>query len=430
MLRIVALLILLGGCGPVIDEHGSAGPGAAERFGEGTPVALGPRPQFLVNDMAPGPLRDELSACFDRAPVRSTFSIGHRGAPLQFAEHTRESYEAAYTMGAGMLECDVTFTRDHELVCRHAQNDLATTTNILLTPLARTCAVPFTPAVLDEHGQVAEPARAECLTSDLTLAEFRTLQGKMDSFDRAAQTPEQFVGGTASFRTELYAANGGTLMTHAESIALFDRLGVAMTPELKSPVVPMPHDGFTQAAYAQKLIDEYREAGIDPSRVFPQSFEIEDIRYWLRAAPEFGRQAVYLDDAGSPDDLPDAATLTAWRAEGIRIVGPPLFALLAAERGRIVPSAYAVAARAAGLDIIAWSLERSGPLGPGRNGFYYQTLDGAISRDGDVMRIVDVLARDVGVRGIFSDWPATVSFYAGCVPDLPGAAGGPRSRSE
>ena len=32
---------------------------------------------------------------------KSDFSIGHRGAPLQFPEHTRESYVAAAQMGAG-----------------------------------------------------------------------------------------------------------------------------------------------------------------------------------------------------------------------------------------------------------------------------------------------------------------------------------------
>ena len=42
-------------------------------------------------------------------------------------------------MGAGIVECDVTFTKDKELVCRHAQNDLHTTTNILATPLAAKC---------------------------------------------------------------------------------------------------------------------------------------------------------------------------------------------------------------------------------------------------------------------------------------------------
>jgi glycerophosphoryl diester phosphodiesterase len=30
------------------------------------------------------------------------------------------------------------------------------------------------------------------------------------------------------------------------------------------------------------------------------------------------------------------------------------------------------------------------------------------------MKVLDVLAQDVGIRGIFSDWAATVSFYASC----------------
>jgi glycerophosphoryl diester phosphodiesterase len=31
------------------------------------------------------------------------------------------------------------------------------------------------------------------------------------------------------------------------------------------------------------------------------------------------------------------------------------------------------------------------------------------------MRVIDVLAKDVGVRGVFSDWAAPVSFYASCM---------------
>ena len=31
------------------------------------------------------------------------------------------------------------------------------------------------------------------------------------------------------------------------------------------------------------------------------------------------------------------------------------------------------------------------------------------------MVMLDVLARDVGVRGVFSDWPATVTYYASCM---------------
>jgi glycerophosphoryl diester phosphodiesterase len=392
--------------------------GLPAQAGVPLPVELGPRPFFLVDDMADGPLKDRLQACARDTRVYrpSALSIGHRGAALQFPEHTRESYVAAARMGAGVVECDVTFTADHALVCRHAQNDLHTTTNILATPLAAKCSKPFSPAAFDSAGNLTKPASAECRTSDITLAEFKTLRGKMDASNPRARTVEEYLGGTPDFRTNLYAGpTSGTLMTHAESIALFRELGVQMTPELKTPVVPMPHDGFSQADFAQKMIDEYKAAGVPPQRVWAQSFLKDDILYWLQREPLFGRQAVYLDDANTVAELPDAAELAGYRADGIRIVAPPTFALLALDAGgRIVPSAYARDAREAGLDIITWTLERSGVLADGGNGFYYQTIDPAIQREGDVMNVIDVLVREVGVIGIFADWPATVSFYANC----------------
>jgi hypothetical protein len=57
-------------------------------------------------------------------------------------------------------------------------------------------------------------------------------------------------------------------------------------------------------------------------------------------------------------------------------------------------------AKAAGLDIITWTLERSGILADGNNGFYFQTYDAAISREGDLMRVIDALAKDVDSRRI------------------------------
>jgi len=271
-----------------------AGTLKSERGNARIRVQLGPRPYFLVNDMENGPyflvndmengpLKDKLLACADGPFKSSTFSIGHRGAAMQFPEHTRESYLAAARMGAGVIECDVTFTKDKELVCRHAQNDLHTTTNVLTVPeLAAKCVKPFTPATFDAGGKLLTAASAECRTSDITLAEFKTLRGKMDAFNPNAKTPEEFQGGTAGWRTQggtagwrtdLYAGpTSGTLMTHKESIELFKSLGVGMTPELKSPSVTMPFEGFTQEQYAQKLIDEYKAAGVPPRQVWPQSF--------------------------------------------------------------------------------------------------------------------------------------------------------------
>jgi glycerophosphoryl diester phosphodiesterase len=381
-------------------------PAAARPFA----AQVGPRPYYLVDQLADGELKQRLQSCEGQPVRRTRFSIAHRGAPLQFPEHTLESYLAAARMGAGILECDVAFTRDRELVCRHAQCDLHATTNILQTPLAAKCSVPFTPAA---DGQ---PARARCCTSDITLAEFKTLRAKMDGANPRATTLDDYLKGTPPWRTELYAATG-TLMTHKESIALFQRLGVDMTPELKVPEVPMPFEGrYTRQQYAQQLIDEYRQAGVPPERVWPQSFAIEDVQYWLDKEPAFGRQAVALAELNRPAELPAAiAALPGLKARGVRIVAPPIWVLLALDgQGRIVPSDYARAARAAGLDIITWSLERSGTLGDG-GGFFFQSVKPAIRGPGDTLRVLDVLASQVGVIGVFSDWPGTVSHYASCM---------------
>ncbi|MDP2255632.1 MAG: glycerophosphodiester phosphodiesterase family protein [Polaromonas sp.] len=377
-----------------------------------TNIQLGPRPFFLVAEMADSPLKARLQSCAN-GPFRKTdFSIGHRGAAMMFPEHTKESYEAAARMGAGIVECDVTFTKDKELVCRHAQNDLHTTTNILATPLAAKCTQPFTPFDAEKN----TPATAECRASDITLAEFKTLRGKMDAFNPKATTAQEFMGGTANWRTDLYSGpTSGTLMTHRESIALFKKLGVKMTPELKSASVAMPFDGFSQANYAQKMVDEYKAAKVPASQVFAQSFDKNDVLYWVKNEPAFGKQAVFLDDAEKVADLPSLEELKRYKQDGIQIVAPPIFALLDVKDGKLAASAYAKNAKQAGLGIIAWSLERSGVLATGKGGWYYQTVNQAIQRESDTLLAVDVLARDVGVRGIFSDWPATVTYYANCM---------------
>ena len=380
-------------------------------------ASLGPRPFFLVDQMKDSPLKEKLLTCAaeieEGKPVaKSLFSIGHRGAPLQFPEHTVESYKAAARMGAGILECDVTFTKDKELVCRHSQSDLHTTTNILATDLAEKCTAPFSPADGDKK------AGAKCMTSDLTLAEFRSLTAKMDAGDRSAKTIEDYMNSTAGFRTDLYAAATGTLMTHAESIALFKDLGVKFTPELKAPGVDMPFEGMTQELYAQKLIDDYKAAGIPATDVWPQSFNLDDVLYWIKNEPEFGKQAVFLDSRWNDIDIMDASTfepsMQALKDMGVNYIAPPLWMLVTLEDGKIIPSVYAKEAKAAGLDIITWTLERSGNLANG-GGWYYQTIKDVTDNEGVAYELLHVLAQDIGVTNVFSDWPATTTFYAHCM---------------
>ena len=374
---------------------------------------LGPRPFYLVQGMDEGQLKDRLKKCENGPFYRTDFSIGHRGAAMQFPEHTQESYEAGARMGAGIVECDVTFTQDGEWVCRHSECDLHTTTNIVATELNAKCSVPW-------KGPDSSP---KCCTSDLTLAEYKSLVGKMDASNPKATSAEGYLGGTASWRTDLYTGRG-TLLSLKESIQLNKELGVKHTPELKGGDAGRINAIFgSQDKYAQKMIDELKAAGVDPKDVWVQSFNVNDILYWVQNEPSFGKQAVYLDSidptANPPIPRQSSDELKKLKSQGVRIIAPPMWALLAVNSANeVVPSEYAADIKKAGLDIITWTFERADlRQGAAKGGWYYlfDAQGKAIKKDSDMYEALDVLARQVGILGIFSDWPATVTYYANCM---------------
>jgi glycerophosphoryl diester phosphodiesterase len=375
-------------------------------------VQVGDRPYFLVDDMDEGTLKEKLETCSEGPFKTSDFVFAHRGASLQFPEHTYAAYSAARRQGAGVIECDVAFTKDKQLVCRHAQCDLHTTTNILNTTLASKCTTPFTPA----NGTA--PASAKCCTSDFTLAEFQSLCGKQDGANPNGTTVTSYMDGTPYFRTDLYASDCPKLMTLNEFIDTVDSWDLKFTAELKTPEVKMPFDGYTQAQYAQDMIDAFKKKGIKPERVWPQSFLPADIFYWIDNEPEFGKQAVYLDErVDTPAGYANAtASLPALAKRGVKIMAPAMFALTKIDNttGEIVPSEYAVEAKKNGLELVAWSFERSGWLQIGGGGYYYDYVKSVMNNDGDMYTVLDVLARKVGIKAMFSDWPATVTYYANC----------------
>ena len=370
------------------------------------PAQLGVRPFWLVERLEPGPLKDRLQACAAKTAdySRSPLAVGHRGAALFFPEHTREGYLAAVRQGAGFVECDAVPTADGELVCRHSDRDLAETTNILSTPLAAKCRKPFRPG-----------RKPDCRTTDLTLAEFLTLEGWPEGRNEAARRPDDYYRAAPAWRTLAYSP--GTVMSHRQYIDLLKPTGVNFIPELKKVNLP---PGLSLEAYRKRIVDEYRAAGVPPKRVYLQSFDLDDIRFWRSYAPDYAANAVWLDgrykrpgfDPAHPERL--RPTMDELAAEGLRFLSPPLWVLLTLdENGRVAPSAYARAARKAGLELIPWTLERSGPLASG-GGWYYQSVKGAIHSDGDVYRVLDVLVNQIGVYAIFSDWPATVAFFDAC----------------
>jgi glycerophosphoryl diester phosphodiesterase len=365
-------------------------------------------------------LKAELLQCANTIKTfeRKDFAIGHRGACLQNPEHTLESYNAALNQGAGIVECDVIFTKDRQLVCRHAQCDLHTTTNVLATPLAAKCTRPPTTF------PVNATTNPICCTSDFTLAEIKTLCAKMDAFNGAATSIAGYLGGTPTFRTELYTFECPKVPTHKEYIQFIKAAGAKFTPELKTPEVRMPFEGnYTQQIYAQQMINEYIEAGVPPKDVWPQSFLEADIYYWV-ANTTYGAQAVALD--GDDGNFGNQAVINAYLdrlvANGAKIVAPPTYKLVEPDTpgGKLgmKPAFYALAAKARNLGIITWTLERSGDLRTG-GGYYYQgegTVNNGIGNsNGDLFVMLDTLYREVGIIGVFSDWSATTTFYSNCV---------------
>ena len=213
------------------------------------------------------------------------------------------------------------------------------------------------------------------------------------------------------------------MLSHRESIQLLDGLGAKFTPELKEVTDGFGVSGLSQETYARKMIQEYIDAGINPRRVFAQSFNLDDVLQWIAEFPAFGKQAVFLDDR-DPSDLstnpPPLTEFQKLKSAGINIIAPPMPVLLQTDaNNNIVPSDYAIKAKQAGLDIISWTTERSGRIVEdvliGGNTFYYQTTLDALKNDGDILRTIDVLAQEVGIIGLFSDWPATTTFYANCL---------------
>ncbi len=187
----------------------------------------------------------------------------------------------------------------------------------------------------------------------------------MDASNPSATTAKGYLGGTASFRTDLYNSRG-TLLTLRESIALNKKLGVKHTPELKSGnpqrlQTSVRRPGSLRAEDDRRVQGRRREP---EGRVPAVASMCATCCTGSRTSRASASRRCTLDDVDSVVaglSAPDAwKSSSSSRKQGVKIIAPPIGVLLAVNSDdEIVPSQYALDIKSFGFDIITWSFERA-----------------------------------------------------------------------
>jgi glycerophosphoryl diester phosphodiesterase len=382
---------------------------------------------------------------------RSAKSMSFGGASMQFPSHTIESYTAAVRMGAGALSCQVAFTKEITVstaktsaVCRDAVCDLAHTTDILL---------PKNTALRDKACTYSQGAHPFCCLTKLTATEFRELVAILPTHgNTSAATIKDYAASmrTEAWRTTVYQDGGCFKPMFVGQFIEFSRNNnLTMVPELLNFAYSTIPAADTPAKAAQLLAEAFRD--VDAQYVFPQSTNIEHVKSWLSATSSTTRtlaNAVYrFHEAGdvtwSSSYKYDFQELLAlenpirYASTGMQEllqtadwgIGGDLQATQAAEFFK----EHCIAIFAGTLE--SWSFSSRSPV-YGQEAQLGTTLDEnkawakiyatksvadskdlqrVMRKDADVLLILDALFEIVGVKGVYSEWPSTVSHYINCV---------------
>ena len=189
-----------------------------------TRVQLGPRPFYLVDKMKPSFLKMALAALQQ--------SCGREDVVLDRPPRRRPAVPRAHQ---GVLRSGGAHGRGHPRVRRDLhqgpRSSSAATRSATCTPRPTSSPSPSWPPSARSRSRppTRRPARRRrrtCCTSDITLAEFKTLCGKMDASIPRATTVAEYLGGTPTFRTDLYSTCGTLLTPRREHRAHSSSSGV------------------------------------------------------------------------------------------------------------------------------------------------------------------------------------------------------------
>ncbi|KAI9351355.1 PLC-like phosphodiesterase [Obelidium mucronatum] len=417
--------------------------------------------QFRKNEIVR--MRNAIATC-ENPLAYNLETIGHRGAALIAPEETIKSFQIAVDSGAGWIECDAAVTKDLQLVCRHSVCDLHFTTDILSRPdMLAKCNGQFTPY---KNGT---DASVNCCTYDFTLAELNTLCSTMETVTNGkALTIDQYLVSSPPFRTNGVAKGEcHKMVSHKEHLKFAKTKKVNVIPELKDTTEKGTQDFLASKNssiefLANLMASEIREAGFTTpldtkfksaargTIGVMQTFDRRVAKIWKSGANK-DLNVEYMWETGmnstaTEKDCPAAAdcgtndVVLDLMKMGVELMSPAFNFYVSAEKHRMIESQYSKdlksLAQKSGKNVYfgSWSLERSGcasQLGASNStfnaeaglgaiggcGWYYNSVEGEASfgQHEDSLLMLDVLFKQVGIIGLFSDFPATVSMYSNCI---------------
>lgn len=289
---------------------------------------------------------------------RPPIVIAHRGASGERPEHTLEAYALAIAQGADCIEPDLVLTKDGVLVARH-DIYLSTTTDVADHPefaARRRLAT-------DEGHRGLE----DWFVADFTLAELRTLRAR-----------QAFAGRSTAFDGQFMIPTFDEVLTLANRSRTTRDTPVCVYPEAKAPAF---HASLGQDI-GGTILAALRAHGLDAADapVFIQSFEPAFVR---EMAARTSLPVILL--AGDTTALAAARALEGapfW--DGLGVTHAMLFDATGASSGLVE------AAHAAGTPVHVWTYRDDAPFRPD------ESTEAAMRH-----------ALDLGVDGVFSDFPAT-----------------------
>ncbi|MGL5929627.1 MAG: glycerophosphodiester phosphodiesterase [Dermatophilaceae bacterium] len=227
--------------------------------------------------------RPQAASAEPRTGMRTPLVVGHRGASGYRPEHTLEAYRLAVSLGADVIEPDLTMTKDGVLVARH-EPEISGTTDVAERP-----------EFADRR--TTKPVDGVAVTGwfvdDLTLAELRTL--------RAKERLPELRPGSARFDGRFLVPTFDEVLALRKQLSRQSGRTIGVIPEIK-------HSTYLRAEglnAERALVRSVQRHGLNTTRapLWTQSFELTNL-VELRETYRYKARLVFLATAaGGPYDL-------------------------------------------------------------------------------------------------------------------------------